>query len=62
MDRPPDPRGGVGVNTWRCTVPGCDGCGSGYPSARAARAAARRHEENCRAYHQHLRDVTAVTS
>lgn len=28
---------------WRCALPGCRDCGSGYPSARAAAAAERTH-------------------
>lgn len=42
------------MNRWTCTVPGCLGCGSGYGSERAARAAARRHDDDYRAYHRTL--------
>lgn len=39
---------------WTCGVPGCRGCGSGYPSERAARAAARRHADTALPYHRIL--------
>lgn len=54
MDDPPHPHGGDRVNTWRCTVPGCTGCGCGYPSQRAANDAQRRHDDAFRAYHRLL--------
>lgn len=50
------------MNTWHCTVPGCRGCGSGYPSQRAADAAQRRHDDDHRAYHRHLLAAAGVAA
>ena len=48
------------MNTWRCTVPGCLGCGSGYPSERTADDAKRRHDDAHRAYHRLLLAAAGV--
>ena len=49
------------MNHWTCPVTGCRECGSGYPSDRAATAAARRHAEAFRAYHRTLTIRTEPT-
>lgn len=49
------------MNHWTCPVSGCRECGSGYPSERAALAAARRHAEACRAYHRTLIERQGVS-
>lgn len=49
------------MNHWTCTVPGCRGCGAGFPSERAALAAARRHADDYRAFHIALTSRTEST-
>lgn len=42
------------MNHWTCEIPGCRGCGAGYPSDTAAARAKRRHDDAYRAYHSLL--------
>lgn len=49
------------MNHWTCEVPGCRGCGSGYPSERTAAAAKRRHDDAHRAYHRTLIERQGVS-